>query len=300
MLGGLARGLYNRLSDAPVLRRPLAAVRNHPRVRAYARRHVDVLLQRGATWANVDGALRLLAEDKRTRIVFGPWPGDTATELLYWVPFVRWAQRHFALDPERLVAVSRGGVAHWYEPACRGYVELEADSVPPDASVFPAGPVHALVEEYRSGSAAPRPLLKRAVHEALAAPDDPAAADLPQRYLAVAATLPELPPRAVILEEACSGVPAARLRREQHAVVSRADGLLTDDWGLAVLGALSGVPVIALRSSGHGALEPDLDLALRLASELSVSLTLLGAEGLNRLFTALGSTETRGTVDAIR
>lgn len=287
----LVRRLYNRLSGTPVVRRPLAAVRNHPRVRAYARRHVDVLLQRGATWANVDGALRLLAEDARARIVFGPWPGDTATELLYWVPFVRWAQSHFALDAERLVAVSRGGVAHWYERACAGYVELEdSGGTPAGALVFPASPVHALVEEYRSGSAAPRPLLKRALYEPLPAPGDAAAEALPERYVAVDA----------LLGDALADVPATRLRRAQHAVIARADGLLTDDWGLAVLGTLSNVPVIALRTSGADALGPDVDLALRIASELSVSLTILGPDGLNRLFTALGPTESRGTVDAVR
>ena len=87
-------------------------------MRAFARRHVEVLLARGTTWANVDGALRLLAEDPRRQIVFGPWEGDALTELLYWAPFVRWAQEHFSLDPARLAVVSTSGAGHCYGDAC--------------------------------------------------------------------------------------------------------------------------------------------------------------------------------------
>jgi len=119
----LARALYSRASGNQALRGPLDAIRTHPRVRAFARRHLDVLLARGTTWANVDGALRLLAEDPSGRIVFGPWQGDVATELLYWAPFVRWAQEHFALDPARIAVVSTSGAGHWYGDACGAYAD---------------------------------------------------------------------------------------------------------------------------------------------------------------------------------
>lgn len=135
----LARSVYSRAAESPALRRPLDALRSHPRVRALARRNVRLLLGEGATWANVDGALRLLAEDRARPVAFGPWAGDRLTELLYWQPFVRWAQEHFSLRP------------------------AAPDDL--DASLFPSAPVHALVEQYRRGDAAPRPLLKRARHE---------------------------------------------------------------------------------------------------------------------------------------
>jgi hypothetical protein len=292
----MIRRLYNWASDARFVRGPIGAVRAHPRVRAFARRHVDVLLQRGGTWANVDGALRLLAEDERGTVVFEPWPGDTATELLYWVPFVRWAQSHFALDPARLVAVSRGGVEHWYADACRGYVEAGA-ATPGDAARFPAAPVHALVEEYRRGAAPPRPLLKRALHARLSGPADPITAGLPERYVVLAEPL-EVAQPVVILHDVSAEVPPERRRRAQHAVLARAAGVV-GDLDVAVLAALSGVPAIALRPPARVVVEPDVDMALRVASELSAPLTDLAPDALNRLFTSLGPATRRGTVESI-
>jgi hypothetical protein len=57
-------------------------------------------------------------------IVLGPWVTEVGFELLYWIPFLAWAQREFALDPERLVVVSRGGTASWYRHITRRYVEI--------------------------------------------------------------------------------------------------------------------------------------------------------------------------------
>ncbi len=110
----------------------LGTLRKHPRVRALARRHVRVLLARARTWANVDSALRLLAEERGRPVAFGRCD-DPLLDLLYWQPFVRWAQSSFGL--------TAGGTG--------------------DTVAVPPGPVMALVEEYRSGEAAPRPLLKR-------------------------------------------------------------------------------------------------------------------------------------------
>jgi len=113
----------------------LGALRKHPRVRALARRHVGALLARARTWANVDSALRLLAEDRNRPVAFGAC-GDELLDLLYWQPFVRWAQQTFGFAPDGA---------------------REPVTVPPE-------PVLALVDEYRSGEAAPRPLLKRTRH----------------------------------------------------------------------------------------------------------------------------------------
>jgi hypothetical protein len=46
-------------------------------------------------------------------------------------------------------------------------------------------------------------------------------------------------------------------------------------------------------------IEPDVDLALRVATELSESLTLLRVGDLNRLFTEAETAEARGTVTSI-
>ncbi|GEM_PF-7069253 len=64
-------------------------------------------------------------------IVVGPWLGEVGFELLYWVPFVRWAVEELGLPPERMVALSRGGVASWYQGLAGRYLEV-FDFMTPD------------------------------------------------------------------------------------------------------------------------------------------------------------------------
>ena len=97
----------------------------------------------------------------------------------------------------------------------------------------------ALVEEYRSGDAPPRPLLKRARYDRL---DE----------------------------------------RSEGGIVQWSDE--------AVRGVLSGAPTIALLPA-EGAVEADLDLALRIASELGGSLPILSRDHLTRLLQALRGPE---------
>jgi hypothetical protein len=296
----LARSAYARVSASSLLRRPLAAVRGHPRVRAFARRHLDALLGPGATWANVDGALRLLAEDPDVQIVFGPWQGDLAGELLYWAPFVRWAQDHFSIDPARIAAVSKGA-AHVYGDVCsvRSETVDGARRAFPEAVLFRPEPVLALVEAYRSGAAAPRPLLKRARHVRLApaAETDTSGAD---RYVAVALAATEAFPdsdanrraveelsRSLARAGGVVSLDGAGALPAQHAVVARASGLVAASSGIAILGALSGVPVVATRSADGAVVEPDVDLAIRVAASLGGSLMLLDIGDLASLAEAL-------------
>jgi hypothetical protein len=56
-------------------------------------------------------------------IMLGPWLSEVGYEALYWVPFVRWFTRQYDVDPDRLVTVSRGGVAPWYAGIASRYVE---------------------------------------------------------------------------------------------------------------------------------------------------------------------------------
>src|SRR5262245_19558410 len=56
-------------------------------------------------------------------IIVGPWLSEVGYEALYWVPFLRWFTRHYDVDPERVIAVSRGGVATWYAGVASRYVE---------------------------------------------------------------------------------------------------------------------------------------------------------------------------------
>ena len=57
-------------------------------------------------------------------IVIGPWMSEVGFELLYWIPLMKWARQAYALDPERFVVVSRGGVQHWYNGLATRYVDL--------------------------------------------------------------------------------------------------------------------------------------------------------------------------------
>jgi hypothetical protein len=64
-------------------------------------------------------------------IVVGPWLGEVGFELLYWVPFLRWFAGTFRVAPQRLLIVSRGGTAPWYEPFASGYRDI-FDYMSPD------------------------------------------------------------------------------------------------------------------------------------------------------------------------
>jgi hypothetical protein len=59
-------------------------------------------------------------------ILVGPWLGEVGFELLYWVPFVRWAADRYGLSPDRLIVVSRGGAATWYGPLARRSIDALA------------------------------------------------------------------------------------------------------------------------------------------------------------------------------
>ena len=65
-------------------------------------------------------------------LVAGPWLSEVGFETLYWLPFLHWMKAAFRLEPERLVAVSRGGVASWYQGLAGRYVEIWDDLDPAD------------------------------------------------------------------------------------------------------------------------------------------------------------------------
>ncbi|MGE3274293.1 MAG: hypothetical protein AB7O67_04220 [Vicinamibacterales bacterium] len=64
------------------------------------------------------------ARRSRRPIVAGPWLSETGFELLYWIPFLRWAQRYGHLRSERIVVVSRGGSRGWYGDLAGRYVDV--------------------------------------------------------------------------------------------------------------------------------------------------------------------------------
>jgi len=89
-------------------------------------RYWDRLRRR--TWSSVARdvsarrALRAAAAGSEP-ILVGPWLSEVGYEALYWVPFLRWFTRQYDVDPDRVVAISRGGVATWYGGIASRYVE---------------------------------------------------------------------------------------------------------------------------------------------------------------------------------
>jgi hypothetical protein len=122
-LAALAVRRASRAAERLSPRRPLARAR----LRAERRREQQ---------AFVDVEERALAEIARIArssgpIVVGPWLSEVGYEALYWVPFVRWICAEHGVGPERVVAVSRGGVSSWYADVAHGYVDI-FDLVSPD------------------------------------------------------------------------------------------------------------------------------------------------------------------------
>ena len=72
---------------------------------------------------------RLASTD--TPIIVGPWVSEAGFELMYWVPFLRWVCARGRIDPQRVVIVSRGGSAPWYQPF-GGHYEDVFSFFPPD------------------------------------------------------------------------------------------------------------------------------------------------------------------------
>src|SRR4051794_8053845 len=91
-----------------------------------ARRHRTELREQlewsRAAWT-VEREIEQAVGGART-VVVGPWLSEVGFEALYWIPFLRWVKAAFRLDPARVVAVSRGGVASWYDGIAGRYVEI--------------------------------------------------------------------------------------------------------------------------------------------------------------------------------
>jgi hypothetical protein len=57
-------------------------------------------------------------------LIVGPWLSEVGFEMLYWLPFLNWVKSYRHFDPERLIIVSRGGVASWYEGVGARYIDV--------------------------------------------------------------------------------------------------------------------------------------------------------------------------------
>jgi hypothetical protein len=87
----------------------------------------------------VEAVSREVAKKEQPLIV-GPWTGEVGYELLYWIPFVRWALSAGNVLPERVTVVSRGGTASWYSGIPMGhYVDAFDVMSPAELAVLGEG-----------------------------------------------------------------------------------------------------------------------------------------------------------------
>jgi hypothetical protein len=93
-------------------------------LRRISERSVDIIDER------VLARLARLAKG-RGPVLVGPWTGEVGFELVYWVPFVRWALEQTGIDPARVTVLSRGGVRSWYDGLSTAYLEV-LDYVTPE------------------------------------------------------------------------------------------------------------------------------------------------------------------------
>ena len=98
------------------LKRPLRDARRH---RAEMREQLESSRTAWAIEREIEEAV-----NGAPTVMVGPWLSEVGFEVLYWLPFLRWVQAAFRLDPSRVVAVSRGGVASWYRGIADRYVEI--------------------------------------------------------------------------------------------------------------------------------------------------------------------------------
>ncbi len=72
----------------------------------------------------LNAILKGLILDPSDRIIAGPWTGEVGFEVMYWIPLLRWCVERWPKLQDRLVVVSRGGVAGWYEGIADTYVDI--------------------------------------------------------------------------------------------------------------------------------------------------------------------------------
>jgi hypothetical protein len=59
-------------------------------------------------------------------IFVGPWVDSIGNELLYWVPFVRWASATYGLRTERMIVISHGGMSEWYGSLAPRFLDAQS------------------------------------------------------------------------------------------------------------------------------------------------------------------------------
>jgi hypothetical protein len=225
-------------------------------------------------------------------VIVGPWLEDEVGELLYWIPFLRWAQTMSPGLRERLFVVSRASSAAWYAGIGAGRADLEQlvgrDLSEPSLAglsedqlqgplreqvedafglgsrafrVLPASLVVAARSELAERTPAER-LQERLLEFApLPAPEAPAGLAPSQDFVAVRGDAAD-PGVVSALADRVAVVALDGLdRRAQAAVLARARGFVGRYGVEAVLAVLSGTRAVAFAEGLEEAVLGDLRLA---------------------------------------
>lgn len=126
-----ARRLIERVRDLVATSFKSALKRVRRPVRAAARRRTHLAERWGfyrIEWG-IERELEAVAGSGRP-IVAGPWLSEVGFEALYWVPFLHWFRAAFRVPAGRIVAVSRGGTASWYQDIADRYIEIWDEMAP--------------------------------------------------------------------------------------------------------------------------------------------------------------------------
>jgi hypothetical protein len=95
---------------------------------ASVNRHASADTSVIGTWQSLHPVRTALTkvQDDTIPVLIGPWNDAMGIELLYWIPFIRWASVTYALAPERLIVLSGTGLREWYGPIAHRFLGIRS------------------------------------------------------------------------------------------------------------------------------------------------------------------------------
>lgn len=227
---------------------------------------------------------------EKETLVLGPWIGDEATELLYWIPFLRWGLSRHGVDPAGVVAASVNDVGEWYADLASTFVRVQAH-VELEGALARAASVRPLVLErfsqsFRAGRGSIREILKHAHYLGPSYDSDEGGSGSITDLEPTASFRPD-PVVSDALESALKTLSPSRGASMGHdptrtAGIASAERVVAGFGRISHAGILAGVPTTAIYT------EPDVDrpslaLAQRVARRLGTPFTALSVRELAAL-----------------
>jgi hypothetical protein len=250
---------------------PEVAPHRRPLVRALlarARRRSSAGGTKSEVLARLTRALAPL-RDGAEPVVFAGWTGTDEDELLYWIPFVRWAVSRYDGECRRIAVVCLPGRADLYSGLPKASGVEGATTVGPQA-------LRELLAAVRAGTEPVRSLVDRLSYV-------PQVRTVNVGPVAVELLPSERLPDPAMLEEVATAL-------ESEGPVRRLRGLPADlddaaafvgPWGAgAVAAVLAGVPTVAVHAGARATATVDADVLERAAHAVHTPFALLDARQL--------------------